>query len=96
MEEENKLKAHFIKQIIQDINDIPIIYLKTLYVIIHTFKENILVIEPISSQKLSQLDESDDFDWDNLIDEINTNRQKNNINRKTRYQLAQLQFSVKN
>lgn len=26
------------------------------------------------------VDDNDDFDWDNLIDEIHQNRQQNNIN----------------
>jgi len=49
------------------------------YALIHTFKENILIIEPINQIKKSENVETEDFDWDNLINEIHQNRQNNNI-----------------
>ena len=78
----NKAKETFINEIVQDINDIPFVYLRTLYGLIHTFKENILIIEngEINNKLNVQEDENDNFDWDNLIDEIHLNRQRNNIN----------------
>jgi len=77
---ENKVKETFIKEIVQDINDIPIVYLRTLYALIHTFKENILIVENIELQQnaKNKKNQTDDFDWDNLIDEIHRNRQQNN------------------
>ncbi len=78
----NKAKETFINEIVQDINDIPFVYLRTLYGLIHTFKENILIIEngEINNKLNVQEDENDNFDWDNLIDKIHLNRQRNNIN----------------
>jgi len=82
----NKAKETFINEIVQDINAIPLVYMKTLYALIHTFKENILTIENVQiNNKFSVLeDENDDFNWDNLIDEIHNNRQQNNINLNTK------------
>ena len=77
---ENKFKETYIKEILEDINDIPVVYLKTLYALIHSFKENILIVEHAdykqNTKTLNQ--DNDDFDWDSLIDEIHNNRRLNN------------------
>lgn len=76
----NKAKQTFIDEIVQDINDIPFVYMKTLCALIHAFKENVLIIENVEMNNKFDVDDNDDFDWDNLIDEIHQNRQRNNIN----------------
>jgi hypothetical protein len=74
-------KDLFIAQIMSDINEIPLIYLKTLYALVHTFKENILTIQPEENTipMPAPKDEEDAFDWDNLLKDIHLNRQKNNL-----------------
>ena len=52
---QNKTKEIFIKDIVNELNAIPTAHLKTIYSIIHTFKESI------------RKDEPTDF-WDNLTD----------------------------
>jgi hypothetical protein len=82
----NKAKEKFVNEIIQDINEIPFVYMKTLYALIHTFKENILTIENIEINTNIEVsdDETNDFDWDNLLDEIHQNRQINNLKLSTK------------
>ncbi len=72
---DTNLKEVFIREILQDINDVPIVYLRTLTALIHTFKENILTVERLD---IKQDYQEDNFDWDDLIDSIHTNRQRNN------------------
>ena len=76
---EKQIKENFIQEIIQEINEIPINYLRTLYAIVHTFKENILIVEPVPQISPSSEEKNDDFDWDELIDEIHQERQRNNL-----------------
>jgi hypothetical protein len=72
-------KDLFIQQIMGEINEIPLIYLKTLYALVHTFKENILTIQPENRIVKAPTQTDDDaFDWDNLLNDIYLNRQKNN------------------
>lgn len=63
-------KQFIINEIVQEINEIPVIYLKTLYALVHSFKETIPYPVDI---------EEDSFDWDNLLNEIHQNRNKNNL-----------------
>ncbi len=73
-------KDLFLAQIMSDINEIPLVYLKTLYALVHTFKENILTIPPENAMPMpTPKDEEDNFDWDNLLKDIHLNRQKNNL-----------------
>lgn len=74
----NISKEIFIQQIVSEINEIPLIYLQTLYSLVHTFKENILAIppQPTSTPAIASTEEV--FDWDNLLNDIYLNRQKNN------------------
>jgi hypothetical protein len=72
----NISKEIFIQQIVNEINEIPAIYLQTLYGLVHTFKENILIVTPQASTTLVTLE--DTFDWDDLMNDIYINRQKNN------------------
>lgn len=65
-------KDTLIKEIVNEINGIPIIYLKTLYALIHSFKETI----PIPDQLSTEL--ADNFNWDELLEEIHSNRNKTN------------------
>ena len=77
----NKTKKHLIEQILLDINEIPLVYLKTLQSIIHSFKENIVEIQPQqkSAAVTDTTEEATDFDWDSLLTDIHANRQKNNV-----------------
>jgi hypothetical protein len=72
-------KDLFIAQIMSEINEIPLIYLKTLYALVHTFKKNIITIQSENSIVLPPKDEDENFDWDNLLKDIHLNRQKNNL-----------------
>jgi hypothetical protein len=72
----NISKEIFIQQIVSEINEIPLIYLQTLYSLVHTFKENILAIPPQPTPAIVPTEEV--FDWDNLLNDIYLNRQKNN------------------
>jgi hypothetical protein len=72
----NISKEIFIQQIVSEINEIPLIYLQTLYSLVHTFKENILAIPPQPTPAIVPTEEV--FDWDNLLNDIYLNRQKQN------------------
>ena len=78
--QKNKTKKHMIEQILLDINEIPLVYLKTLQSIVHSFKENIVAIQPQqkSAAVTDTAEEATDFDWDSLLTDIHANRQKNN------------------
>lgn len=75
--QKNISKKLLIEQIMLDINDVPAVYLKTLYAIIHSFKENITTIQPPQSP-LPVSEDDDNFDWDSLLHDVHANRQKNN------------------
>jgi hypothetical protein len=74
------IKKKMIEQILLDINEVPLVYLKTLQAIIHSFKENVSIIptESIPSQAIEAETVLDDFDWDNLLEDIHSQRQANN------------------
>ena len=73
---ESKLKDKFIIEIVNEINEIPVIYYKTIYEIIHTFRENMPNIQlENNAENYNEIE----FDWDNLLNEIHLNRQKNNL-----------------
>ena len=86
--QKNKTKKYMIEQILLDINEIPLVYLKTLQSIVHSFKENIVAIQP--QQKPTSVadttEEATDFDWDSLLTDIHANRQKNNLTIQNRLQ----------
>ena len=67
-------KEILVNEILKEINEVPVIYLKTLYALIHSFKETI----PIPEKTLNNEMETN-FDWDELLNEIHSNRDKNNI-----------------
>ncbi len=73
----NISKEIFIQQIVSEINEIPLIYLQTLYGLVHTFKENILAIPPQPAPAAPPPTE-EVLDWDLLLKDIYLNRQKNN------------------
>ena len=77
----SKAQKFIVEQILLDINEIPLVYLRTLQGIVHSFKENIVAIQ--SQQKPTDVtdstEEATDFDWDNLLTDIHANRQKNNL-----------------
>ncbi|MEN9613237.1 MAG: hypothetical protein RLZZ628_4051 [Bacteroidota bacterium] len=73
----NISKEILIQQIASEIHEIPLIYLQTLYGLVHTFKENILAIPPQPPPMVSPPVE-EALDWDLLLKEIYLNRQKNN------------------
>ena len=74
-------KKYLIEQIMLEINEVPLVYLKTLHAIIHSFKENIVTIQPPQTPIPAQepISEEDNFDWDTLLNEIHTNRKNNNL-----------------
>jgi len=75
----NKNDKKIISDIVHEISVIPDKYLQTLHAIIHSFRNNL----PENLKKIEKnLDENSI--WDELIDEINTNRRLNNIE-KTNY-----------
>ena len=78
---EAQKKKYMIEQIMLDINEIPLVYLRTLQRIVHSFKEDIVAIQP--QQKATAvtdaIEETTIFDWDNLLTDIHANRQKNNL-----------------
>lgn len=67
-------KDVLVNEILKDINEVPLIYLKTLYALIHSFKETI----PMPDKFKEELSEKE-FDWDELLNEIHSNRKKTNI-----------------
>ena len=81
----NKTKKYMIEQILLDINEIPLVYLRTLQGIVHSFKENIVAIHPqqnptaVTETSEETSEETTDFDWDSLLTDIHANRQKNNL-----------------
>ena len=77
----NIAKNALIEQIILEINQVPLVYLKTLHAIIHSFKENIVTIQPTQSSlpTSESIATEDNFDWDSLLNDIQTNRKKNNM-----------------
>ena len=77
----NIAKNALIEQIILEINQVPLVYLKTLHAIIHSFKENIVTIQPTQSPlpTSESIATEDNFDWDSLLNDIQTNRKKNNM-----------------
>lgn len=78
--QKNKAKKYMIEQILLDIDEIPVVYLKTLQGIVHSFKENIVAIQPQQTPNSASdtPEDSIDFDWDSLLTDIHANRQKNN------------------
>ena len=77
----NKTKKYMIEQILLDINEVPLVYLRTLQGIVHSFKENIVAIQPQQNPTAvtETSEETTDFDWDSLLTDIHANRQKNNL-----------------
>ena len=77
----NIAKNSIIEQIMLEINEVPLVYLKTLYAIIYSFKENIVTIQPtqIPLPISESVSEEDNFDWDSLLNDIQSNRKKNNM-----------------
>lgn len=59
-----------IKNILKELDKIPLIYLQNIYQIVRTFRKHLPII-PIKEQQKA-------FDWDELIDNVHTNRQRNN------------------
>lgn len=75
-------KEILINEIIKELNDVPAIYLKTIFALIHSFKETIPV-----PQNLKENSDDKDFDWDELLDEIHINRKKTNLRMNQRVEL---------
>lgn len=74
---ENKnIELNLIKEIVLELREMPTEYLQTLYAIIHSFRTNLP--EEQHKKEIKNTNE-DSFDWDSLIDDINTNRQNSNI-----------------
>lgn len=67
-------KDILVNEILKEINEVPLVYLKTLYALIHSFKETI----PIPNKIQEEVNEIN-FDWDELLNEIHNNRNNNNI-----------------
>ncbi len=57
--------------ILKEVNSLPFEYLKTLYAMVHSFRVNL-------PSKNIALEKKENFNWDNLIEEININRKSNN------------------
>lgn len=73
-------KDVLLEQIMFEVNAVPLVYLKTLYAIIHSFKENISTIQPTqTASSVTETISEEDFDWDSLLNDIHTNRKKNNL-----------------
>ncbi len=71
--QKTKIKQkNIITNIVSEISEIPDEYLQTLYAIIHSFRTNL----PGKSEDITQ--QKDDFNWNGLVDDIYTNRRKNN------------------
>ncbi|MEA3443221.1 MAG: hypothetical protein U9R19_00690 [Bacteroidota bacterium] len=69
---QNKLKEVFIKDIVNDLNSIPPQYLKTIYSIIHTFKDSsrnqVHLNKFLENWLNTQLNDKTADSWDNLSD----------------------------
>lgn len=69
---EQEIKAAFVEDMVAEINEVPVMYLKILKALIHAFKENVLSL-PSPTKK-----EEDEFDWEEMLSEIHQKRQENN------------------
>ncbi len=78
-------KQLLLKNILIELNRLPVSYLPHWYDLIHTFRENLQVEEDISGSSTET-----DFDWDALVDEVMKNRQRNNLRR---FQLTEIPAS---
>jgi hypothetical protein len=70
-------KQAIIKNIIKELDKIPLVYLQSLYQIIRTFRKHL----PVATKKMDVLavkPTEDNFDWDELIDNVHANRKRNN------------------
>ena len=69
---EQEIKAIFVAEMMAEINEVPVMYLKTLKALIHAFKEN------ISSLPAPTKEAEEEFDWEEMLSEIHERRQENN------------------
>jgi hypothetical protein len=65
-------KQLLLKKMLLELNDLPVVYLKHWYELIHTFRQTLTTKEPLDSQAMS------DFDWDDFIEEVSNSRRSNN------------------
>ncbi len=72
-----KKQDDIVKQIVFEVSEIPLEYLQTLHAIIHSFRTN---LPTVGTEKIEEnvLTKAETIDWDILIDEIHTNRKRNN------------------
>ncbi len=75
-------KEILINEIVKELNEIPVIYLRTIFALIHSFKETI----PFP-QQFKTSDREEDFNWDSLLDEIHQNRKQTNLKMKNRMEV---------
>lgn len=66
-------KKILLKNILLELNQLPEVYLKHWFELIHTFCEWLPVQDEMPSAA-----KNEDFDWDALVDEVMDNRQQNN------------------
>jgi len=67
-------KETVIRNIVEELKEIPLAYLENLYAIVHTFRINLPAKE----------EQEEDFDWDSLVEEVNENRKNNNLSLATK------------
>jgi hypothetical protein len=71
-------KEILIRIIMLELNQIPAVYLQNLWNIIHTFRENIPAKEEVQSIDNQDVVESNEEIWDNLLKDVNEQRQFSN------------------
>jgi hypothetical protein len=70
-------KELILKNILKELDKIPLAYLKNIYQIIRTFRKQLPVLPQQSATSLAKKEEKP-FNWDELIHDIHTNRRANN------------------
>jgi hypothetical protein len=66
-------KELILKNILKELDKIPLAYLKNIYQIIRTFRKQLPILPQKPATKVEK-----PFDWDELIDDIHANRRENN------------------
>ncbi len=77
-------KEDVIRNIVMELSIVPDEYLQTLYAIIHSFRthlpdEHFAAIEKNKKIEM-QKENSENFDWNDLLSDIFENRRNNNLN----------------
>lgn len=70
--QEHRSEEELIKNIIKELSSVPKEYLQTLHAMIHSFRTHLPAELPDAER------DSEDFDWDGLVDDIYKNRRANN------------------